>query len=70
MQGIRHEDRYHTDEQIREAIAFGAALVDELAIAAELREEAFRSVVSLRTQKNITIEALQPGVQRMAIPRL
>ena len=69
MQGIRHEDRYHTDEQIREAVAFAVECADDEAIPSDLREAAFTFAVNCRVQKNITIEAIQPGVPRMAIPR-
>ena len=69
MQGIRREERYHTDEQIREALAFAVAAVDEQSVPDDLREAAFTFAANCRMQKNITIEAIQPGIPTMAIPR-
>jgi len=69
MQGVRTETRYHTDEQVDEIIAKAHNLVSRLGIADDLREAAFTTAAGLYSQKNITVEAIQPGVPLMAMPR-
>jgi len=69
VQGIRREDRNYTDAQIREALTFALAVVDELAVPDDLRVAAFQAATNLRTAKQITVEAVAPGMPVMAIPR-
>jgi len=69
MEGIRHETRYHTDEQVEEIVAKAAALVASLSVADDLRVAAFTAAAGLYSQKNITVEAIQPGVPLMGMPR-
>jgi hypothetical protein len=69
VQGIRHEDRHHTDEQISDAVRFAASLVDELGVPSDLREPAFVAAVNLRTAKQITVEAVVGDVPSMIVPR-
>jgi len=70
MQGVRTETRYHTNEQVDDIIAKAHDLVRRLGIADDLREAAFTTAAGLYAQKNITVEAIQPGVPTMALPRV
>lgn len=60
MNGIRHEERHHTDEQVRDVLDKAVTLVDDLGIPAELREAAFVKACDLYAAKNIVIEQVQP----------
>ena len=70
VEGIRTETRYHSDEQVEEIVTKAAALVERLALADDLREAAFQTAANLYAQKNITVEAIQPGVATVALPRV
>ena len=71
MHGRRTEHFHHTEEQIREAIAFGLAVVAELELDDELRPIAFAKAVELRVAKQIAVEAVMPaGVLLNAPPRV
>jgi len=70
MQPVRTETRYHTDEQVDEIIAKAHDLVSRLSIADDLREAAFTTAAGLYSQKHIAVEAIQPGVPTMALPRV
>lgn len=69
MRGVRHEDRHHTDEQIREIVAFAVALADDEAIPSDLREAVFNTAANMRAAKSITVEQVMPGVPNLAMPR-
>jgi len=69
VEGIRHETRYHTDEQVEEIITKAADLVARLDVADDLRVAAFQTAANLYSQKNTTVEAIQPSVPLMAMPR-
>jgi hypothetical protein len=67
---MRQEHRHHSDEQIREALAFARDLVAELELTDDLAPHAFVSAVNLRAAKSIVEVAPPPlGVPAMAMPR-
>lgn len=69
MSGVRSEHRHHTDEQIRDALAFAAALVEELELADDLRVSGFTKAAELRAAKTVEVTHAMPQVPGMAIPR-
>lgn len=56
----RQEIRNHTDEQIREAVAFALALVEEVAPPSDLREATFTLAANLWAQKSIVLQQGPP----------
>jgi len=69
MNGRRSELPNNTPEQVREYLEGALAIVAELELADDLRAIAFTKAVDLLASKQIVVEAIQPGIPNLAIPR-
>jgi hypothetical protein len=66
---MRQEHRHHTDEQIRDAIAFALDVVTEAELTDDLAVQAFSAAVQLRCAKSITeVQPAPLAMPAMAIP--
>lgn len=69
MNGRRSEAFHYTDEQVRDHLRAALAIVDDLAVPDDLRAIAFQLVYGSLSAKQITVEAIAPGVPMMLPPR-
>ncbi len=69
MNGRKSEIPHNSDEQVREYVAKALALVDDLDPPSDLRVAAFAKAMELYASKQVMIEAIQPGIGGLAIPR-
>ncbi len=69
MNGRKSEIPHNSDEQVREYVEKALALVDDLDPPSDLRVAAFVKAMELYASKQVMIEAIQPGIGGLAIPR-
>lgn len=69
MNGRRTELPHNTREQVRDYLREALAVVDERDVPDDLRAAAFGKAVDLLSAKQITLEAIQPGLGALAVPR-
>ncbi len=69
MHGRKSEIPHNSDEQVREYVEKALALVNDLDTPGDLRVAAFVEAIKLYAAKQVMIEAIQPGIGGLAIPR-
>jgi len=63
------EHHYQTPEQVRAYLREALAVVAELVPPEDLRVACFTKAADLVSAKHVMVEAIQPGIPNLTIPR-
>lgn len=69
MKGVRTETFHYTPEQVRGHVAEALAVLRDEELDPADYPELLTAVYNSLAAKNITVEAVVPGIPNMAIPR-